>query len=129
MIPCSPGLQCDYIDRHISDTKQIFTLVDSEGNDVVEEEQLGLLLYRGGKVLSGYYFDFKAADAICRQMNFTHAVIWTTEENFDIRSNYKVYLRDVMCESEKWESCIFYETGTRGQVVYLSCTGKQLDSR
>ena len=105
-----------------------FTLVDTEGNEITEKEQLGLLLYRGGKVLHYYHFDYRAADVICKHMNFTHAATWTTEENFQIQSNYDVNLDGVLCEKAEWDSCRFYEeysSSTWSRAVYLSCTGKR----
>ena len=105
--------------------------MDSEGNEITEEEQLGLLLYRGGTVCYEWSFKFDSADAICRQMNFTRAERWTTNESYDIQSNYPIYLRDVRCNSNGgWpDNCGFYEeTGSckHNQDVFLSCTSKAI---
>ena len=70
--------------------------MDSEGNNITEGQQLGLLLYRGGTVCnedqssSHYYFTLDYAKAICKEMNFTHALRWTVRESFDIQSNYDI---------------------------------------
>ena len=114
----------------VSDTdKNIFDLVNSEGNKITKEKQLGLLLYRGGTVCSAREdFSYNAADAICKEMNFTRAERWTTKESFDIQSNYDVIINNVRCDSEEWESCRFSEYSTHCEHikdVFLSCSGKQ----
>ena len=115
----------------VSDTdKNIFDLVNSEGNKITEEKQLGLLLYRGGTVCRYYdhEFTYKAADAICKEMNFKRAERWTTKKSFDIQSNYDVIINNVRCDSEEWESCRFSEYSTHCEHikdVFLSCSGKQ----
>ena len=121
----------------ISDEKLLkkFSLVDSEGNDITEGQQLGLLLYRGGTVcnedqtISQYYFLLDYAMAICKEMNFTHALRWTVRESFDIQSNYDIYLMSVKCSSAEWESCRFDEdtrSCEHSQDIFLSCGGAVL---
>ena len=109
-------------------------MVDSEGNDVTEEEQLGLILYRGGTVCErnaesyNHQFSFFAADAICRQLNFTRAERWTTKESFDIQSNYDINLGNARCFGNlEWEKCHYSENSLgceHNTDVFLSCTGK-----
>ena len=72
-------------------------------------------------------FDTTAAHAICRQMNYTGATRWTTDESFDIQSDYDINLDDVDCSSAEWESCSFSENRNCGhsEDVFLSCTGDQ----
>ena len=88
---------------------------------------MGLLLYRNGTVCyrSGY-FSFKAADAICKEMNFTRAKRWTTKESFDIQSDYEINLRSGSCGRAEWRSCRFSEKPKyceHSEDVFLSCTG------
>ena len=129
--------KCFFIDlknRKISDTDmELFTLVDSEGDKITEGEQLGLLLYRGGKVCNdryyySSYFTYTAADAICKEMNFARAKRWTDyREWFDISSNYEIILHSVVCGSTEWDKCSYHEKPRSCQNyrgVYLSCTGK-----
>ena len=130
-------MRCSLINcsnRDISATdKNIFTLVDSAGEEITEEKQLGLLLYRGGTVCVYYdHFTFKSADAICREMNFTRAERWTTKESFDVQSNYEITVENVYCVRAEWESCGFTETYVtesygwckHSKDLFLSCTGK-----
>ena len=103
--------------------------MDSEGNEITEGEQLGLLLYRGGTVCNHGWktgFSYKAADAICRQLNFTRAERWTTKESFDIQSNYGIHLSNIECNSLVWKSCTYTEKTNNcghGEDIFLSCTG------
>ena len=76
-------------------------------------------------------FKFESADAICRQMNFTRAAKWTTNQSYDIQSNYPIYLRDVGCNSGgDWPKyCSYYEDTGRckhSQDVFLSCTSETI---
>ena len=109
-----------------SETKpKRFKLVDSKGNDIVGE-QLGLLLYKGGTVCDDN-FNFNAADAICREMNFKYAKQWTTEESFDIQKNFEITLTNARCSSMGWEYCSYSEFFGKyckhSEDVFLSCTG------
>ena len=112
--------------QRISDTN-LFKIVDSKGNDIVGE-QLGLLLYKGGTVCDDN-FNFNAADVICREMNFKYAKQWTTEESFEIQSNYGITLNSVRCTSLEWEGCSYIQH-TRycdhSEDVFLSCTGNKV---
>ena len=109
---------------------KLFTLVDMEGNEIAEKEQLGLVLYRGGTVCSDQgYFSYTAADAICKEMNFTRAKRWTTQESFDIQNRYRINLCYVWCKSAEWESCsyssYYYSRNcVHSKDVFLSCTSK-----
>ncbi|KAL5248219.1 hypothetical protein ACHWQZ_G017411 [Mnemiopsis leidyi] len=107
-------------------TTELFTLVDSEGNEISEEGQLGLLLYKGGTVCDDS-FDGLAAAAICKKMNFTGGASWTSEESFEIQSSYNINLDDVDCESAEWENCTFTEEDNCGhsEDVFLSCGEKR----
>ena len=111
--------------QHTGST-ELFTLVDSEGNEINEEGQLGLLLYKGGTVCDDS-FDGLAAAAICKKMNFTGGASWTSEESFEIQSSYNINLDDVACESGEWESCTFTEEANcaHSEDVFLSCGEKR----
>ena len=101
--------------------------MDSEGNNITEEGQLGLLLYRGGTVCDDS-FNYTAADAICKQMNFTHALEWNSEASFDIQSNYDIKLDDVECSSDELKNCRYSEIHDceHSEDVFLSCgTGEK----
>ena len=111
-------------DKHFSGDKELknVSLIDSEGNDVTEKGQLGLLLYRGRTVCHNRdekIFDFFDADFYCRQMNFTQALKWTTEESFDIQKNYptEYYYYYYYLHYRSVRFC------THSQDVFLSCTG------
>ena len=101
----------------------VFTLVDSEGNNISGEEQLGLLLYKGGTVCDDR-FDAKAAEAICKEMNFTRAVEWNSDTNFDIQSNYDIKLDEVECLSVVWRNCTYSEDHDcrHSEDVFLRCS-------
>ena len=112
---------------NISDTDiKLFTLVHSEGNEIAEEDQLGLLLYRGGTVCSDRGFvAYTAAVAICKEMNFKGVEKWTTKESFDIQYGKKINLGNVECNSEEWENCAYSEDTQNcdhSNDVFLSCS-------
>ena len=65
-----------------------FTLVDKAGK-LIHGEELGLLLYDGGTVCDDS-FNHDAAEAICKQMNYTHSTKWTIGESFDIQVHVNV---------------------------------------
>ena len=65
-----------------------FTLVNSTGN-LINGTELGLLLFFGGTVCNDYFSD-NAAEAICKQMNYSHSVRWTSQESFDIQVDANV---------------------------------------
>ena len=98
--------------------------MDSKGNEIVEE-QLGLLLYKGATVCDDN-FNYDAADAICREMNFKFATNWTTEESFENQISYEITVGKVDCSSEEWGSCRFSEEHECGhnRDVFLSCTSE-----
>ena len=100
--------------------------MDSEGNEV-EEEQLGLLLHKGGTVCDDH-FESNAADAICREMNFTQALSWTIDNSFEIQQNYDIKLDDVKCSTANWENCTFsmskYTDCFHNEDVFLSCSSR-----
>ena len=113
------------------DLSNKFTLVDSEGHDITQQHKLGLLLYRGGTVCNHRWnrgFGFKAADAICKEMNFKYAERWTTKESFDIQSNYNITLGNIGCGSKysaNWAGCSHSENTIycgHYEDVFLSCT-------
>ena len=135
-------IRCSYIATIViflisATDKNIFALVDSEGKEITEEKQLGLLLYRGGTVCVYHdHFTFKAADAICKELNFTRAERWTTKESFDIQNNYEITADSLYCIRAEWESCSLserYVTESYGwckhsKDLFLSCTGKHCSS-
>ena len=117
----------------ITDTEGAFALVDSGGNTISNGTQLGLLLYRGGTVCDDSFNDI-AAKAICKDMNFTHALKWNSYTNFDIQSNYEIKLDDVECSSGEWKRCRATEVYSHqhhdcehNEDVLLSCGGEQKD--
>ena len=102
----------------------MFTLIDSDGNPV-EEQQLGLLLYRGGTVCDDN-FDDNAAEAVCRQISSSYSMLeWTSNsgETFDIQDNLDIKLDDVQCSGTDWESCEYSEEHDCGhsEDVFLTC--------
>ena len=99
--------------------------MDSGGNTITEEGQLGLLLYKGGTVCDDS-FDNNAANAICKQMRFEEATRWTSEESFGIQRDYSINLDEVRCNGREWESCTYNEDHDCGhsEDVFLSCRGQ-----
>ena len=104
-------------------TFDFFTMVNSEGINVTQGNQSGLLLYKGGTVCD-HSFSNNAAEAICKLMNFTSAVEWNSGAYFEIQSNYDIKLDDVECNSTEWESCSYSEIDNCGhsEDVFLSCS-------
>ena len=107
-------------------TFDFFTMVNSEGINVTQGNQSGLLLYKGGTVCDDY-FSNNAAEAICKLMNFTSAVEWDNGTYFNIQSNYDIKLDDVECNSTVWESCSYSEEHNceHSEDVFLSCSVKE----
>ena len=101
----------------------VFSLVDTDGKIITEENQLGLLLYKGGTVCDDYFTN-KTADAICREMNFVRAERWTSEESFEIQSDYNINLDDTKCSNDEWRECNYSEEHNCEHIedVFLSCT-------
>ena len=101
--------------------------MDSDGNNITDEGQLGLLLFKGGTVCNDSFY-YNAADAICKQMNFTHALEWNSETSFAIQSNYDIKLDEVECGSDEWKNCSYSERHDceHSEDVFLSCgTGEK----
>ena len=76
-------------------------------------------------------FDFKAADAICREMNYTHATYWTTRnyvQGFDMsKVKYRYYpsLGISKCDRAEWKSCSYSKYSCQGNdyALRINCTG------
>ena len=75
--------------------------------------------------MCGNFFDDTAADAICKTMNYTSAITWTTDEDFgSLQKNYRITLDYIRCSYyTEWESCTFTERETceHDEDVFLSC--------
>ena len=72
-------------------------------------------------------FDDIAADAICREMNFTRATSWISNElSFSFQDNYDIKMDDVVCTSVEWEDCSFNSVSNCGHYedVFLNCSSK-----
>ena len=97
--------------------------MNAEGGKITEEEQLGLLLYKEGTVCDDS-FNYRAADAICKEMGFAYAKSWTNDESFSVQSGYDINLDDVVCPNVEWESCEYSEYNNCGhsEDVFLSCS-------
>ena len=55
------------------------------------------------------YFDDAAADAICKNMNYTRAIRWTNSHPDFISIKYRYNVRlAVRCSDSDWESCTSY---------------------
>ena len=109
-------------------SEKLFSLVDSRGVEI-EGEQLGLLLYQGGTVCDDF-FNNTAAGAICRQMNFKHAIRWSHEETFDIQTNYDLALDDVQCGDFEWARCSYLHNSAENNCdhdedVFISCSSSE----
>lgn len=102
----------------------LFTIVNAEGGEITEEEQLGLLLYKEGTVCDDS-FNYRAADAICKKMGFAYAKSWISgDESFSIQSIYDIHLDDVVCLNLEWDSCSYSESNNcdHSEDVFLSCS-------
>ena len=105
--------------------------MDLEGKNIVEELQLGLPLYRGAVFCGDSYFNFKVADAICREMNFTRAARWIRKSSSDIQGIEDKILGKVNMYScfesgnLDWKRCKNLRNHDCGdsKYVFLSCTG------
>ena len=103
--------------------------MDFEGR-IVEGNELGLLLYKGGTVCDDL-FNSAAADAICKQINSSNfATTWISGNRFDIQKNLEIKLDDVTCEKAEWESCSYISqpdvTGcNHGEDVFLACSSSE----
>ena len=74
--------------------------------------------------MCGDYFNDTAADAICKTMNYTSAIRWTTDEDFgSLQRNYKITLDYIQCSSTEWESCTFTEREAceHDENIFLRC--------
>ena len=102
-----------------------FTLVNQNGNEI-EGEELGLLIYSGGTVCAGDSFDYTAADAICKEMNYGRALRWTLGEDFgNLPDTYDIRLTDVKCYTDEWDSCSYLSNVhncDHNEDVFLSCS-------
>ena len=106
----------------------LFTLVPLvESHGPYSEEELGLLLYKGAGTVCDDKFTDIAADAICKEMNFERAIIWTTNprpEQAEKRSQYEIKLDNVECYFPTWNSCSFndkFSDCVHFEDVFLSC--------
>ncbi|XP_063683738.1 multiple epidermal growth factor-like domains protein 10 isoform X2 [Bolinopsis microptera] len=110
-----------------TDTEEpLFRLVDSEGN-VIEGEELGLLLYKGGTVCDDS-FDATAATAICRNLGYTDMNRWSSRgTRIEIQDSYEITLDNVDCSDPHWGSCSFSEENNCGHIedVFLSCNSEE----
>ena len=97
-------------------------MVESHGP--YAEEELGLLLYKGGTVCDDEFSNI-AADAICKEMNFERAIVWITDPDLIMkRSQYEIRLDNVVCYIPNWKSCSFNEklnNCNHHEDVFLSC--------
>ena len=87
-------------------------------------EELGLLLYRNGTVCDDQ-FNYTVADAICRQMNYKHALRLTSSESYEIQTNYSIVMDDVHCADAEWDSSCTWDDGHNchhSEDVFLSCS-------
>ena len=109
----------------------LFTLVPIvKSHGPYAEEQLGLLLYKGGTVCDAGFTDI-AADAICKEMNFEQAIYWSTDPRPEAeqalaleRSLYEIKLGDVECNFSNWNGCSFNDKVSHcrhSQDIFLSC--------
>ena len=75
--------------------------------------------------MCGDNFDDTAADAICKTMNYTGAIRWTTyDADFDhIKYDNNITLDDVRCSKAEWTSCTYSDSSDCNHLedVLLSC--------
>ncbi|KAL5252126.1 hypothetical protein ACHWQZ_G015059 [Mnemiopsis leidyi] len=98
--------------------------VFSLGNQI-KGSRHGSLLHFQGKPVCVDYFDDTAAHAICKNMSFTRAGMWYTDEHLsNSDSSYnELDLGEVRCEYPDWESCKFskHQVCSGGGYVFLTC--------
>ena len=106
----------------VGDSNSVFTLVDQ--TDEIDGEHSGLLLYRGGTVCDENFDDI-AADAICKTMNYTSAIRWTSGDIYGstLREIYDITLKVLNCDIPEWENCTFVKPRLcfHYSDVFLSC--------
>lgn len=94
----------------------------NEDGSLVEGEQLGLLLYKGGTVCGDEYFDKTAAYAVCRELGYEAATNWSSGEMFENQTEYEITLEGLKCITPGWESC---KSQTRTQLKHGEVEGCQ----
>ena len=100
--------------------------MDSDAIEIVKKHQQGLLLYKGGTVCQQP--DVMAADAICREMNYTRAARSYWGNKFDIQNDYDTNLVSYQCIGPVWDSCSYVERKDQCRYyknynAFLTCTG------
>ncbi|KAL5268608.1 hypothetical protein ACHWQZ_G002453 [Mnemiopsis leidyi] len=100
-----------------------FVIVDLEGNEVNSKEE-GLLLYGGGTVCDDF-FNYNAANAICKELGFGAASHWASAGGWGtIQGTKQINLDDVRCsEDGVWSSCTYLTGHNCGhnEDVLLEC--------
>ena len=105
-----------------TDTGILFRIVDENGNDV-QEDETGLLLYKGGTVCDDD-FDNNAAITICTKMGFPSSKGRAFGFSFDLQRSLDIKLDDVQCiDDHEWSSCSYRESHNcnHNEDVFLIC--------
>ena len=117
-----------------------FTLVNSKGEVIPGDQQLGLVLYkRGGTLCLDYMYSnrSRAANAICKEMNYKSAIQMMNEDGSNrwwkkqnsIRYSPELY--DVKCTTPNWDDCTWKKpnsadssSGFRFSYLMIRCSGR-----
>ena len=100
-----------------------FSLVDQSGNTIVDESQMGLLLYNGGTVCDDGFSD-NSANAICKVLGFDKNIQLTNGNRWPaIQETYEVRLDDINCQNDDWDSCTNsrYHHCDHNEDIFLQC--------
>ena len=81
-----------------------------------------MLLFNGGTVCDDN-FSYNSAAAICRHLGFSDIYLWTSGEEWSIRSNYNISVVNVQCSGEDWSSCNYDRSHNcdHDEDVFLIC--------
>ena len=103
-----------------------FSLVDSQGSTVTENE-IGLLLFRGRTLCdTGFIMNREAADAICEYLlpSSTY-VYWTSGRSLDMQNSFEINSYNLQCHTTQLERCsynfISVQQCQHDQDIFLKC--------
>ena len=93
---------------------------------MTDDKEDGLLLYGGGTVCDDD-FNYKSANAICRELGFGAASLWKSGVNWgSVQTNKPINLNNVVCsEDGLWSSCrhSVSHNCVHNEDVFLECQG------
>ena len=96
--------------------------MDQSGNAIIDESQMGLLLYNGGTVCDDNFSD-NSANAICKVMGYDQFILSTNRKTWSIKDSYAIRLDNVVCSNDDWDSCTYGTTHNcnHNEDIFLQC--------